>query len=267
MHLELKSSACALVATLTCTFLVSTGCGPDAVPEEESTVEVATVRAPLSGSYPFNPSNTNSAQQNTEDRVISVNEGETVTMSTCGTGASSTGDTYLRALNAAGQEMTANDDDDRCGGQLSYLKFTVPALATGNYTLRAGCFSSGSCGGTITWEVTPGSAGSIRVFSFNVTNTDSAQQNTKNHKVSLTAGQLLKLGTSQLPEATYWYQTDTVLRLFGPSGTQVAWNDDVSPSELGSYLEYTVPSTGIYEIRAGCYGSQSCGGTVAYTID
>ena len=33
-----------------------------------------------------------------------------------------------------------------------------------------------------------------------------------------------------------------------------------------SNLTYTVTTTGTYQIRAGCYSSNSCSGTVAWTI-
>jgi hypothetical protein len=57
---------------------------------------------------------------------------------------------------------------------------------------------------------------------------------------------------------------DTYLRLYGVSATQVAVNDD--SCNLLSYLTYTATQSGTYQIRAGCYSSGSCSGTVAYTI-
>ncbi|WPB78812.1 serine protease [Archangium violaceum] len=101
-------------------------------------------------------------------------------------------------------------------------------------------------------------------FTYTASNTNSAQQNTTNHSVTLTAGQIIRLGTCTVATATG--TGDTYLRLYNPSGTQVAVNDD-SCGTL-SYLTYTVPSGagGTYQIRAGCYSSGSCSGTVAYTI-
>jgi hypothetical protein len=266
MHFKLESPACALAATLACTFLVSTSCGPSDEPEAPSEA-VGTVQAALS--YSYSATNTNNAQQNTVDQTISLTYGDEVEIGTCGlTGASGTGDTYLRLMNTQGTEGASADDG--CPGLLtSYFKFTVPPGGTGNYTVRGGCFSSGSCSGTVVWQVTPAPAGTSLppggYFTFNAINTNYAQQSTQNRSVALTAGQLLKVGTCVVRGSKY--TNDTILRLFGPSSTEVASNDDLDPTNVCSYLAYTVPTTGTYEIRVGCYSSNACSGTVAYTIE
>jgi hypothetical protein len=261
MHLKPKSSACALAATLACSFFAVTGCGPAAMPAEVSAGE-AVVQAGLSTSHGFNVTNTNSAQQNTKNVVITLNPGDTVEVGTCGLeGASGTGDTYLRMVDAAGNQVAVNDDG--CGGTLSYFKYTLDTHAsTGSFTVRAGCFYDTSCSGTMVVKVTPPPPGSPGL-SFNLTNTNSAQQNTANSNVTLTAGQVLKLGTCTVPGSSG--TGDTLLRLFGPAGTEVAMNDDACGTL--SYLAYTVPTSGTYQIRAGCYSNQSCSGTVAYTLE
>ena len=58
---------------------------------------------------------------------------------------------------------------------------------------------------------------------------------------------------------------DTYLRLKGPSGSDVASNDD-SCGGVGSKLTFTATTAGTYQIRAGCYSSTSCSGTVAWTV-
>jgi hypothetical protein len=58
---------------------------------------------------------------------------------------------------------------------------------------------------------------------------------------------------------------DTFLRLFGPSATQVAVNDNACGG-LSSNLSFAATATGTYQIRAGCYSSTSCSGTVAWNI-
>jgi hypothetical protein len=80
--------------------------------------------------------------------------------------------------------------------------------------------------------------------------------------VYLTAGQTLKVGTCTVTGASG--TGDTYLRLYGVTATQVAFNDD--SCGLLSYLSYTATTSGSYQIRAGCYSSGSCSGTVAYTI-
>lgn len=99
-------------------------------------------------------------------------------------------------------------------------------------------------------------------FSYSATNTNSAQQNTTNASVYLTAGQTLKVGTCTVAGASG--TGDTYLRLYGVSATQVAYNDD--NCGVLSYLSYTATTSGTYQIRAGCYSTGSCSGTVAYTI-
>jgi V8-like Glu-specific endopeptidase len=223
---------------------------------------------PPANSYAYTATNTNSAQQNTVDKTLTFAAGDVVEVGTCGLeGAAVSGDSYLRFKNAAGTEVASNDDGGTCGAGArgSYFKYTVPAA--GAFTIRGGCYSTGSCGGTVVWKVTPGGGtggGISGSFAFNATNTNSAQQNTVNRDVMLTAGQVIKLGTCTVAGASG--TGDTYLRLYGPSVTQVASNDDSCGSL--SYLTYTVPAGagGTYQLRAGCYKGTSCSGTVAYTI-
>ncbi|AKJ07333.1 trypsin-like peptidase [Archangium gephyra] len=221
---------------------------------------------PPANSYAYTATNTNSAQQNTVNKTLTFAAGDVVELGTCGVdGATLDGDSFLRLNNGAGTEVASNDDS--CGGRGSYIKYTVPAA--GSFTIRGGCYSSGSCGGTVVWKVTPGTpggGGTSGSFAFNASNTNSAQQNTVNKDVTLAAGQVIKLGTCTVAGGSG--TGDTYLRLYGPSGTQAAFNDDGSGCGTLSYLTYTVPAGagGTYQVRAGCYSSNSCSGTVAYTI-
>ena len=99
-------------------------------------------------------------------------------------------------------------------------------------------------------------------FRFSATNTNSAQQNTTNHNVAISAGQTIQLGTCTVGGASG--TGDTYVRLYAPNGTLVASNDD--SCGLLSYLSHTATLSGIYQIRAGCYSSRTCDGTVAYSI-
>jgi hypothetical protein len=98
-------------------------------------------------------------------------------------------------------------------------------------------------------------------FTFTATNTNSASQNTVNHDVNLVAGQTLRFGTCTVPGS--FGTGDTYLRLFN-GATQVASNDDACG--VLSYASFTATTAGTYQIRAGCFSSGSCSGTVAYTI-
>jgi V8-like Glu-specific endopeptidase len=99
-------------------------------------------------------------------------------------------------------------------------------------------------------------------FTFNASNTNSAQQNTVNRSVTLAAGQKLSFGTCTVPGSAG--TGDTYLRLYNAAGQQVTSNDDACG--VLSYAQYTAPTAGTYQIRAGCYSSNTCSGTVAYTI-
>ncbi len=104
---------------------------------------------PTSGSFSFNATNTNSAQQNTVNGNVTIAAGKTLTVATCGlTGASFTGDTYLRLFNGATQ---AAANDDACGGRGSSLTYTSPTATT--LQIRAGCYSSTTCSGTVVWNI------------------------------------------------------------------------------------------------------------------
>ncbi|MCP3139935.1 trypsin-like serine peptidase [Pyxidicoccus xibeiensis] len=99
-------------------------------------------------------------------------------------------------------------------------------------------------------------------FTYSATNTNSAQQNTTNHNVTLAAGQTLNFGTCTVPGATG--TGDTWLRLYNSAGVQQASNDDACG--VLSYASFKATVAGTYQIRAGCYSSNTCSGTVAYTI-
>jgi Zn-dependent metalloprotease len=213
---------------------------------------------PPGSSFSYSASNTNSAQQNTTNFNISVNAGDRVTVGTCGlTGATFTGDTFLRLFNGATQVAS---NDDACGGLGSSITHT--ATSAGTLQVRAGCYSNTSCTGTVVFQITPGTPPSGGSFSYSASNTNSAQQNTVNQNVTLSAGQSIQFGTCTVPGSSG--TGDTFLRLFNPSGVQVASNDD--SCGVLSFASHAATTSGTFQIRAGCYSSNSCSGTVAYTV-
>ena len=116
------------------------------------TVSVQNPPPPSSNTLTYSASNTSSASVNTVNQTIFLMPGQLLTLGTCGvTGASFTGDTFLRLNNPSGTTVVFNDD--ACGGVGSNFTYTVPAGAGGNYQLRAGCYSSGSCSGTVAWTI------------------------------------------------------------------------------------------------------------------
>jgi hypothetical protein len=104
----------------------------------------------VDGSFPFSASNTSSAQQNTVDQYIWVQTGRKLIAGTCGlAGSSAVGDTYLRIHDSNGAPVAANDD--ACGSLASNVSYTSTAYVS--YRLRAGCYSSTSCSGTVVWTI------------------------------------------------------------------------------------------------------------------
>jgi hypothetical protein len=103
------------------------------------------------GSYSYSASNTSSGTVGTFNHSVFLQAGQLFTVATCGVpGASGAGDTYLRVNNPSGQEIAANDDAGGACGLLSNISFVV--ATSGSYTIRAGCYSSGSCSGTVAYS-------------------------------------------------------------------------------------------------------------------
>jgi hypothetical protein len=110
------------------------------------------VYADQRGYYSYSASNTNSAQQNTVDTQIPLQAGNVIEVGTCGLpNASASGDTYLRLIAPNGQIAALNDD--ACSSLSSHLIYTVPPGAGGKYVVKAGCFASGACSGTVAWQI------------------------------------------------------------------------------------------------------------------
>jgi hypothetical protein len=210
------------------------------------------------GSYSYSAVNTLSATTGTVNLGVALSAGQTITLGTCGLhGADGTGDTFLRLFSPANVEVATSDDAPGCG-LLSRLSFT--AAQAGTYQIRGGCFSNGGCSGTVAYTVTGGGA-----VAYAGTNTNSATQNTANFGISLVAGQTITLGTCGVAGGSG--TGDTFLRLFNAANTEVANNDDAGGvCGLLSTLSFTAPSDGGFELRAGCFGANSCSGTVAYTL-
>ncbi len=80
---------------------------------------------------------------------MTLNAGDTIAVGTCTVpGSSGSGDTVLR-LQLNGVDVAFSDD--ACG-TLSY--FSVSVTTSGVYTIRQGCFGSGSCSGTVAYVIT-----------------------------------------------------------------------------------------------------------------
>ena len=102
-----------------------------------------------SGSCPaFSVTNTNSATQNYATCAISLCGGYELSVSVC---SSYSGDTYLRLVDAVGNQVAYNDNYCASG---SAFTVTIPAsYACQTFYVREGCFLSSSCSGTATYTV------------------------------------------------------------------------------------------------------------------
>ncbi|WP_164021587.1 hypothetical protein [Pyxidicoccus trucidator] len=159
----------------------------------------------------------------------------------------------MRLFGLTDTQVAANEDG--CG-LLSKITYTGPT--TGTYQVRTGCFANNPCSGTVAYTISG-------AFSYTASNTSNATLNTTNRPVYLRPGQRLKVGTCGVPGASG--VGDTFLRLYGSTGTQVALNDQDCSGNL-SFISYLVPATGAgkSEVRAGCYSSLACSGTVSYVL-
>jgi len=203
----------------------------------------------------FSASNTASATQNYYSHNIVLSAGATYDIYTCG---HNSGDTYLRLMDAAGNQVSYNDDN--CGTTASYLTYTAPS--TGTYTVRIGCYGTGSCSGRVRVRLAGTTTSPPSTF-YSAENTNSALQNTRNFYYYLSAGYTYTFTTCGNT------QTDTYLRLKTSAGTEVAYNDDnygACPSHsTASTFSYSPPTSGSFYIYAGCFGSGTCSGVVTYS--
>jgi hypothetical protein len=204
----------------------------------------------------YSTSGTNNATVNTVNYNVGLYAGETFTIGTCGlAGATSSGDTYLRLFNQFGVEVASNDD--ACGATSSKIVYTVPT--TGTYQVRAGCYSSGACSGTLAFSF------SATLFSYNASNTNSANVNTTNLLLNIGSFNSMKLGTCGIPGASG--SGDTFLRLYNANNVLVLSNDNA----CGVLSQIVIPGgtlpPGTYSLRAGCWSNGSCSGTVAYSLE
>lgn len=105
--------------------------------------------------FNFTATNTNSATVNTTDRTFALSAGQTLTIGTCGVqNSSATGDTFL-VLHSPWRSpyfgIPVITSDDACSGLASRIVYT--ATISDSFVLSAGCWSGGTCGGTVAWTI------------------------------------------------------------------------------------------------------------------
>jgi hypothetical protein len=208
------------------------------------------------------------------------------TGTSCGDGNACNGD---ELCNATGQcqpgatqpAETACPDGDRCNGDETCngvgtcLPGAPPVVSDDNPCTADACDAvtgvahiplpdGTTCNGVGVCTAGTCSAGgpSSGSFSYSASNTSSATQNTVNFDIAIVAGQLLSIGTCGVAGASG--TGDTFLRLFDPFNNLVAAADD--QCGVLTFFTFRATTTGTFQVRAGCFGSGSCSGTVAFTL-
>ncbi|MBL8923645.1 MAG: trypsin-like serine protease [Myxococcaceae bacterium] len=101
--------------------------------------------------FSYQGRSTSNATRSTANQTVTLRRGQTLTAGTCQlAGSTGTGDTFLRIARAGALSTTLAQNDDACG-QLSFLSFVAPA--DGEYVIRAGCYASTACTGTVAFQV------------------------------------------------------------------------------------------------------------------
>jgi uncharacterized protein YfaP (DUF2135 family) len=197
--------------------------------------------------------------------TFSGTAGQTVTISMIGTGSRS--DTYLALYGPTCSELT-HDDDSGSGLSALISGYTLPS--SGTYTIQArfyggqtGSYSlSLSTGGSN--NTNPGGTscvsgaynmGAISVGQTRTSFTISSYGDV--YTFSGTAGQTVTIsmvGTGS--------EDDTYLALYGPSCSQITYDDDSGTGMSSLISGYTLPSTGTYTIQARFFG----GATGSYSL-
>lgn len=244
----------------------SIACGEDSA-QEETVPSFATREQHLELS-PYQAANTSNATNpdTSADMPIYLMAGSTVMIATCVvTGSSYVDDTYLRLFSPTAVEVASNDD--YCSGLGSKIHYT--AATTGNYMIRAGCFSTGSCQGTVAYSTRKG------LYTVpTLSNTNNANVNTYNKQYYFNGGDTVRVSTCTYNAYGASATGDTYLRLFqqinGQFTTQVAENNNTTSTATcanAAEIVYNIPSSGYYQIRAGCSTNTSCSGNVAVYVE
>ncbi|TKC99792.1 hypothetical protein [Polyangium fumosum] len=193
--------------------------------------------------------------------TISIGAEETVMIGTTGLpGSAFKGDTSLRLCNFLDKQVAYNDDAACNLNTGSLISFTSPYGVSQDFVLWVGCIDT-PCG--------PNAVRIARrdpvVFSYAFQDANSTAEQT----YTLEASQYIRVSTCGYAADGAEAIGDTVLRLYRDvEGTwvYVAGNDNTSACqgqcELASMIQYVVPASGKYQVRAGCATDEACSGTV-----
>jgi hypothetical protein len=105
--------------------------------------------------------------------------------------------------------------------------------------------------------------GSQKQLAFDSAATQRATKDTRNQWIYVPAGKQVSISSCS---GAGRYSGDTFFRLFNNEGQEVASDDDTCAHYGGSAIQFTAPTSGLYEFRAGCYDSDSCSGVAEWTV-
>lgn len=104
-------------------------------------------------SFVYSATNTNDAMTGTTNVAVNLPGGIVFTVGTCGlTGATGSGDTYLRLYNLAAPFAPIASNDDACGPGSKQSNISIVVPANGTYMISAGCHADTACSGTVAWS-------------------------------------------------------------------------------------------------------------------
>lgn len=160
-------------------------------------------------------------------------------------------DTYLELRDVAGQVIASNDDFDGLNSQITFTypvngQFTIVArgfssTASGPYTLTIAAAQAGPSG------TTSSGGGTIAIGQTITPNLTSGLRDT--WTFSANGGEVIRINMDA--------EFDTYLELYGPTGQEVARNDDANG--LNSQIDVTLPTAGTYTIIARSFGDFGSG--------
>lgn len=232
----------------------------DSVGNDSSTRARATVGRPIAGSL--------DSEGDVDWYRFSARTGQRYRITLTGAdNAEALGDPLLRVLSRDGAELAVNDDD---GETLNSALDWSPATS-GEVFIEAGAFGGAATGAyTLNIEASrlpSDSASADTNTRARLTAGDSANDTLDFagdrdwRRIRLEGGQSYRFALNSNAEAESPL-SDPFLKLFGPSGNELAMDDDGGDG-FNSYLEFTAPETGNYYLEASAFGDQATG---AYTI-
>lgn len=206
-----------------------------------------------------------------EDFIITLNPGETITLTVEAT--SSTLDPILELYDPSGNLVATNDDIDTAGGNYnSRITYTVTTAgdhtavvssygsSTGTYNIRLVFGASSGQTTTTNTQTQPQPTGAGQSFTGSISDAAPAQ----NFTVSLNEGERFLI-TAQATSG----DLDTLLNILDSSGQLLGSNDDIDTAggNYDSQIDFVAPASGQYTVQVTRYSGYSSSGNFTLTLE